>query len=43
MPSMRMLSATISLSTKFFFVPGYVTVAKASSINLGYSVINLLF
>ena len=32
-------SATISLSTKFFFVPAYVTVASASIISLGYNVI----
>ena len=36
------VSATISLSTKFFFVPAYVTVASASIIKLGYSVIVLL-
>ena len=39
MPSMRRLSATISLSTRFFLVPGYVTVARASIINFGYNVI----
>ena len=36
-------SATISLSTKFFFVPAYVTVASASIISLGYNVIFSLF
>ena len=43
MPLMRRLSATISLSTRFFLVPGYVTVARASIINFGYNVIVVYF
>ena len=39
LPLMAGWSATISLSTKFFFVPAYVTVASASIISLGYNVI----
>ena len=37
------VSATIPLSTRFFFVPAYVTVASASIINWGYSVIFSIF
>ena len=40
-PSMAGWSATIWLSTRFFFVPAYVTVASASMIIFGYSVIFL--
>ena len=43
MPSMRTSSASIPLSMIFFFVPAYITVAKASVINLGYSVMMFLF
>ena len=36
-------SATILLSTRFFFVPAYVTVASASIISWGYNCISWLF
>ena len=35
------VSATISLSTRFFFVPAYVTVASASIIILGYNTFSI--
>ena len=37
-PSMDGWSASISLSMRFFFVPGYITVARASVMSFGYNV-----